>query len=133
MAVPVRILSELCTTSSSGLTVIIDTFLSRGALVDAKDPSGGYTALHYAAAMGPIATVALLLDQRAVVDMRSARGSTALSVAAGKEQEDIVRLLLGKGADNNAQDGLAETALHKASESGYRSKVELLIETGANT
>ena len=83
------------------LSESVGTLLDRGTLVDAKPDNYSLTALHCAASGGHIATLRLLLDRGALIDMSSEYGRTALMMAAQKVHEISVRLLLERGADVN--------------------------------
>jgi len=62
---------------------------------------GSFTALHLAAAYGPLELVKILVDAGADVNAREVRGMTPLMLALGCDHNDprIVRLLLDRGAD----------------------------------
>ena len=114
------------------LTGLVDTLLDRGTLVDAKNNSYRLTALHCAAMWGHVATLRLLLDRGASINMPDGFGNTALIMAAKEGHKDSVQFLLGKGADVDRQYWLSRTALYIAVLEGYQSIVELLLENGAD-
>jgi len=89
--------------------------------------------LHDAALKGHVAVVRLLLEHGAVVDGRSAAGSTALADAALAGQVEVVRLLLEKGAKVDLRDEESgSTALHIAAGWGRTEVVRVLLEKGAD-
>ena len=114
------------------LTGLVDTLLDRGTLVDAKDNSYLFTALHCAAIWGHIATLRLLLDRGAWIDMPNKRGDTALMIAAQGGHRDSVKFVVERGADVDRQNYDGDTALYIAARSGYQRTVELLLERGAD-
>lgn len=74
---------------------------------------------------------ATLLRSGAAVDVRTARGRTALLIAAERPSSDIVKLLLGNGADPNAVDEKGWTPLMAAAFMGRAANALALIEGGA--
>ena len=73
--------------------------------------------------------VALLLDQKAKVNIAGRDGSTALMLAADRFNAEIVKLLLDHGADVKARDKDGNTALLRAANSrrSWDEKQEALI------
>jgi ankyrin repeat protein len=76
--------------------------------------ANGYTPLLFAARVGDLPSVRLLLDAGADVNDTSADGLSALILATVRAQVDVALLLLDHGADPNAA-GAGFTALHWAS------------------
>ena len=98
--------------------------------VNAKD-SRGTTPLMYAAAVGSVDALKLLIEAGADVNAKNAFDATALMWAAG----DIgkVRLLLSKGADVKARSKLGRTPLLLAAfHDGASEIVRLMIDKGAD-
>jgi ankyrin repeat protein len=96
-----------------------------------RDRRGGVTPLMYAAALGSIDTMRLLLDRGADVNARSAAGATALMWAAADPAK--VRLLVERGADVKAAAESGRTALMLAAMSDQSAGgVGLLLERGAD-
>lgn len=81
----------------------------------------GYTPIIWAALMGSLDIVELLLESLADLEACSDGGVTALVGAAEKGHEEIVGLLLENGANPNYQSssGMGTTALIAASANGY--------------
>ena len=70
----------------------------------------GWTALHYAAAGGYAAIVALLLDRSAYIDAGSPNQTTPLMMAAKDGHAEVVKLLLEEGADASLRNEAGMTA-----------------------
>jgi hypothetical protein len=110
----------------------------------------GRTPLHGAAWKGDLEMVQLLLEYKADVKARSAKGETALHFAyseysartiVGPSMPKVARLLLEHGADVNARmsrrylaalEDQRSTALHYAAEYGMVEVVSVLLEHGAD-
>lgn len=89
--------SPLVLAVETGLQRIVAELISRGARVDARRASDGWTALHVAASRGHALIMrSLLLAPLADVGMRTARLETPLSIASSKGNLAIVDMLLGK-------------------------------------
>ena len=91
----------------------VEGLLARGAAVNRK----GWNALHYAAAGGDAAIVALLLDKGAAVDAVAPNGMTPLMLAATEGQPEAVDVLLQRGANaafvNTNGQSAREAALYR--------------------
>jgi ankyrin repeat protein len=94
-------------------------------------PTGGSTALLFAARVGDEQSARLLLAAGARVDEASPDGATALVTAVHSAQPDVAKLLLDKGADVNAS-AAGYTPLHAAVLRGDAALVSLLLDRGAN-
>ena len=103
--------------------------LRSGADPNARDASGA-TALMYAAAFAPAATMRVLLAAGADVNATSRNGATALMWATHDASK--VRLLLEEGAAVNAARADGPTALVAAALRGDMSVVETLLDAGAD-
>jgi ankyrin repeat protein len=90
------------------------------------------TGLHLAAYFGVKASVQLLLDRGADVNLKESEGRTSLCWASESGHIEVVRLLLKKGADLEAADGYGWTPLHLALWSGHIEVVRLLLEEGVD-
>ncbi|KAL9083045.1 MAG: hypothetical protein Q9159_006024 [Coniocarpon cinnabarinum] len=69
------------------------------------------TALHFAAEMGSLGIVKLLLNKTAPVDARDEDHSTPLHLAVKVEAPECVRLLLMRGANKDAEDDNSRTPI----------------------
>jgi ankyrin repeat protein len=98
--------------------------------VDAKD-SRGTTPLMYAAAVGSLDVMKMLMEGGADVNAKNTFDATALMWAAG--DIDKVRLLLSKGADVKAKSKIGRTPLLLAAfHDGASEIVRLMIDHGAD-
>ena len=91
------------------------------------------TALHEAAAFGPISLVRDLLKAGANVHARDSRSLTPLFFALATEYPsvEIIQTLLQAGADVNARDNMGETPLDWAEKFHDPKVIALLKKTGA--
>jgi len=89
------------------------------------------TALHFAAWMGNLQIVKLLVDADFELDAPSSNGLTALTFAADHGHIDIVKLLLDAGANPNGVGKGHASPLHRAVWAGKTKTVELLLKHGA--
>jgi ankyrin repeat protein len=94
-------------------------------------PHGGDTALMFAARVGDLASVTLLLAAGANVNDADAWGVSATVLAAHSGFTEVVELLLDKRADPNAA-GPGFTALHEAIMRRDEKMVSALLAHGAN-
>jgi RNA polymerase sigma factor (sigma-70 family) len=94
--------------------------------------SGGFTALHRAAADGATALIELLLQAGAAIDARSNYGETPLHSAVAANHPEAVALLLSRGADPNAALPNGLTPLHWAVMRGYQPLIAALLRAGAD-
>ena len=83
-------------------------------IFSAPTPAGGMTALLFAARQGDLASVKVLLDGGADINLVSADGSSALLVAIVNEHNELADFLLDKGADPNLADSRGRAALYAA-------------------
>jgi ankyrin repeat protein len=97
------------------------------ALLEAKNPLGGQTVLHFFVVEDALDAVAWLLDQGADINTWNSYAATPLMDAAQRGQRRMCRLLLDRGADVRIRDGAGETALSRAGEF-QPGLVELLLE-----
>jgi len=99
--------------------------------VTAVVPRGGYTALHFVAQYGDVATARLLVAAHADLNDPAADGASPLVVAAHVGQTDVAKFLLQAGADPNTA-GAGYTALHVAATRGDADLVQALLDHGAD-
>lgn len=79
------------------------------------------------------ATVRLLLENEANVNLRNAAGNTALINTCIEGENEIVEVLLSHGADTELRSRHNQTALMKACAQGSTTVVQLLLQYGAQT
>lgn len=90
------------------------------------------TPLHYAATLGQIGYVKILLKHGVEIDAVNGIGRTALFCSAIASQNETLELLLDKGADVNKGDNIGETPLHYAIKKAAIKNVVSLLKGGAN-
>ncbi|MFC2011448.1 ankyrin repeat domain-containing protein, partial [Chloroflexota bacterium] len=122
--------TALITAVTEGDPKIVETLLTKGADVNAKDKDG-WTALFAAAYKGDPKTVEMLLTKGADVNAKDEEGLTALILAAQGGHTKIVEMLITKGADVNAKDKEGGFALMFALHGGHTEIVRLLKQGGA--
>jgi uncharacterized protein len=102
---------------------------------DIEDKGGSYySALYRAVDNRQKECVAVLLECKADVNVKTSAGHTCLMEAAKDGSFEIAKILIAYGADVNAarkDDG--ETALHMAAKYGRGDVVKLLLEKGADS
>lgn len=96
--------------AARGFTGIVDALLDAGVDVNRRYEHG-LTALMWAAGHADdvpeaegVATVRLLVERGAGIDLADDRGRTALMIAAQRGHPEVVRYLLGQGADASLRD-----------------------------
>lgn len=120
----------------AGSPAVLNTLISAGAKVDAKD-SNGLTPLHYFAA-GPeagilVTTLLETSDGTDVVNASDQDGRTALSHAAAAGNIVAVEVLLRAGADPNKVDANGWHPLVHAAARGFSEVALALLDCGATT
>lgn len=101
--------------------------------IDERAPGCGSTALIFAAAVGSVACVQLLLDAGAATEAVGNNGASALMVGAAMGHRDVVAALVTAGADVNRKHAFGgSTAMHLAAEMGRSSVITDLCEAGAD-
>ncbi|MCC6003801.1 MAG: ankyrin repeat domain-containing protein [Thermofilum sp.] len=123
---------ELFIAMVDGDTARVRKLLRKGANVNAKYGDSDLTPLHWAAFLGHVDVVRLLLEHGAEVNARNKYGETPLHRAAAYGRADAARLLLEHGADVNARDEYGWTPLHVAALQGRADVARLLLEHGAD-
>lgn len=99
---------------------------------DASDKSKGGSPLMYAAQVGRIDYLQLLLDHGAEIDFQNANGDTALIKAADGDKLESIRFLLANGANINLPNSSGDTALIKAVEANKLEVAAFLLAKGAD-
>ena len=93
---------------------VLKFLVSKGADVNAKDESDGFTALMWAADVENMEFVQFLVSKGADVNAKSDQEYTPLMLAAVRnEKMEIVKFLIANGADVCAKDKTGEILLHK--------------------
>lgn len=90
------------------------------------------TATTWAAHMGHVDMLRMLLDRGAPVDQPGHNGDSLLHVAAMNAQADAVRLLVSRGASLDAFGSCQQTPLHRAIMRGEEEIAALLVDAGAD-
>ena len=99
--------------------------------VRGKARKEGRTYLHFAAILGHVEAMKVLILDDAEVDAVDKSESTALHLAAWRGHVDVAKVLLENGAKVNAVDKIKRTALHRASRNGHVDVAKVLIQNGA--
>jgi tetratricopeptide (TPR) repeat protein/ankyrin repeat protein len=99
--------------------------------VNARDTAGD-TPLHLAILQGHGKIVNLLLEDRAELELFSAKGLTPLHQAILGNRKEFVAVLLDKGARLEQVTAEGLTPLHLALDCGHVELVECLLQRGAN-
>jgi len=118
----------------SGDTAALERQLGAGAEPDGPDSIGG-TPLVYAAALGRIEAIDVLLDAGADADgiarIADGRRLSPLGAAVIGDKPDCMRLLLDRGADPNGYDEDLVTPLHVAATHARARAATVLLDAGA--
>lgn len=109
-------------------------------LLNSQGCSGAWTALHYAVHAQQKNIVALLLDLKANVYVKTSHGNTPLHIAAQTGNKEIMELLLEKRRTTkslitaliNTPNNDGNTPLHLATKVGEKGVIELLLSHGAH-
>jgi len=108
--------------------------LAKGAAVNVRNPTNGWTPLIFAAKRGDLAMATLLISNKADVNAQSttAIGSRTLAFATDDRNLKLIDLLLAHGARINDPARNGETALHHAATQGHLAAARLLLSKGAD-
>ena len=109
MAAPPGI--DIWKAAAEGNIKAIKQHIKAGTYLDAKEPAGGSTPLHFAAIFGQTESAEVLIENEASIDIKNNDGGTALHNAAFFGNIETVKFLLDKGADVNARTLRSETPL----------------------
>ncbi|KAL7499451.1 hypothetical protein ACHAWT_006986 [Skeletonema menzelii] len=86
---------------------------SRKICLNERDDYHGFTALHYAAALGRLDCAILLLQAKVDVNMKCNEQKTPLDYAISYEEKDMIKLLEQYGAKANRSGVLFESAIEE--------------------
>ncbi len=98
----------------------VRALLAKGAQVNRS----GWTALHYAAAVGDNEIVQMLMEKDADLDAKSPNNTTPIMMAARGGHILTVKLLLDAGADAALKNDVGMTAIDFAQQNGNKDIVE---------
>lgn len=112
--------NALMIASYKGNKAAVEALLAKGAQVNRP----GWTALHYAAAIGNNEIVRLLLAHSAYIDAASPNKTTPIMMAARAGHIFTVKLLLDEGADATLKNELGMSAIDFAEKHGHRDIAE---------
>ncbi|MBR5160643.1 MAG: ankyrin repeat domain-containing protein, partial [Thermoguttaceae bacterium] len=97
-----------------------------------RNESNKCSVIHYAAGLGNLNRVKLLVEKGADVNEKNDYGSTVLHYAAVSGKLKLVQYLVKKGADVNAKDNENMTAFDLAAARNKMDIVQWFIENGAD-
>lgn len=125
--------SLLAHAARTGVAPIVRLLLQKGANPNIKDPSSGWTVLHFAISSNSTPVIAAVLDSGAGVDARTTSGGyTALHFAASWGNDGAIDVILKYGAVLDVRNFKGETPLHSSAWAGMVHTMKHLIEKGAN-
>ncbi|OLQ03376.1 Kinase D-interacting substrate of 220 kDa [Symbiodinium microadriaticum] len=110
------------------LLAVCDTAQARANMDEVADEL-----VEYAAGLGNVETLRLLLEAGVDTDIVGDRGCTALILASSQGHTEIARLLLAAEADMRKVDRYGWTALVHASEEGHLETVRELLEASSGS
>ena len=93
---------------------------------DAEVNRHGWAPLHYAAVVGDVDIVKLLLDKSAYIDAESPNKTTPLMMAARGGQSEVAKVLIEAGADVSLKNDQGLSAVDFALRSEHRDTAELI-------
>ncbi|KAJ3408798.1 hypothetical protein HDU80_004533 [Chytriomyces hyalinus] len=118
---------------SENIKILIEAMGGGKDAVDMTYLASGLTALHFAAGMGHVEAVKVLLNAGATVDLIEKKDKcTALMFACKYGHSEIVKVLLEHGADVMLTDNMGRTPLIHACKNGYYNIVVKLLNEGSN-
>lgn len=124
-------LSRLAEVKGPNALLIMRLLISCNAAINVED-AFNRKAIRWAASLGSIDAVKLLLEHGADFRRCDAFGDTPLIAAARENHDAIVRLFIEHGADLEAVGEGGKTALCAAANRGHAKTVTELIHAGAN-
>lgn len=116
--------SPLMLAALKGQLDLVAKMVKKGADVNKT----GWTPLHYAASLGHVEVLKLLLENHAYIDAESPNGSTPLMMASMYGNPQSVKLLLNEGADPLLKNQVGLTALQFAQRGNRPDSAELLTK-----
>lgn len=124
--------AAFCTAARENDTETVREYIDRfgKAIIDKQDTNKD-TALSWAAWMGHIETVELLLERGADINARGMADRTPLGWATKGHRMEVVHLLLEKGADTHLRDEDGKTPAEIADEAGRASIAMIIRDAGA--
>eukprot|EP01104_Vermistella_antarctica_P017971 TRINITY_DN6516_c0_g1_i2.p1 TRINITY_DN6516_c0_g1~~TRINITY_DN6516_c0_g1_i2.p1 ORF type:complete len:766 (+),score=111.55 TRINITY_DN6516_c0_g1_i2:315-2612(+) len=124
--------------AEAGRHEVVELLIARyGACLDTRDEAQ-CTPLHCSARSGQLSATQVLIDKEASVDLRTARGCTAVHLMMNApcvepfRFEEVFLSLLRRGTDINARNVMGETALHISAQNGRSLSVALCLQNGAD-
>lgn len=99
---------------------------------DAEVNKPGWTALHYASAIGDCEIIKLLLDKSAYIDAESPNKLTPIMMAAREGQLAAVKLLVEAGADATLRDAQGFSATDLAVKNDHQDTADWLTNSLMN-
>ena len=118
--------------SDSEARGVADCLISVAGIDPSRKDFGGQSPLFYAAAVGNVETIKLLLSAGCDANERDNLGQTPLFYASRDGRIEVVRYLLSAGSNPNQTDRNAQTALFYAARENRRDICQLLIDNGAS-
>lgn len=111
----------------------LQQLITGGGAVNTED-SSGWTALMYAAGVGPVSSVQALLDARADASHRTTAGETVICAALTSYPDAAakLRLLAKAGVDVSVPDAIGITPLMEAVALNRKDAVATLMDLGAD-
>jgi uncharacterized protein len=112
--------TPLMIASLKGNLILMRQLIAAGAYPNKE----GWTPLHYAASIGNVEAMKLLLEEHAYIDTESPNKTTPLMMAARSKQILAVKLLLDEGADFEAKNDAGWTVITFAEKADATNIVE---------
>ena len=121
--------------ASNGNYEICEFLIQNGADVNArrsKTSNKDWTSLMYASYYSKLDIMNLLLENGALIDIRTPSLHSAYLIAAQYGTPDVVELLINNGAELNCTDSDGDSALICAAKNEQTDNIKLLIEYGVD-
>ena len=121
--------------ASNGNYEICELLIQKGADVNArrsKTSNKDWTSLMYASYYSKLDIMNLLLENGALIDIRTPSFHSAYLIAAQHGTPDAVELLINNGAELNCTDSDGDSALICAAKNEQTDNIKLLIEYGVD-